>query len=168
MKREPNQIMSYLDRLLSKIEPMVNTHQISDKKPTIEIKKYPNRRLYNTTKSAYITLADLSDIIRTGHKVIITDAKTGEDLTSSTLLQLISESHDSSAPLLSARALWTLIAYDTKDTKSALSTYVNKALAEFDALHQENGGDETAHISDADILRDAMKQLNDAFAKWDK
>ena len=133
----------------------------------IEIKKYPNRRLYNVTKSAYITLADLADMIRSGHKVAITDAKTGEDLTSSTLLQLISESHDNSAPLLSTHALWTMIAYDTKEMKSALSSHINKALAEFDATHQETGEGQTTQISNAEQLREALRHLNEAFAKWD-
>ena len=57
----------------------------------ITIKKYANRRLYNTETSTYITLADLAHIIREGRNVEVVDAKTGDDLTRATLAQIILE-----------------------------------------------------------------------------
>ena len=53
------------------------------------IKKYANRRLYNTETSTYITLADLAGIMRAGRNVEVVDAKTGDDLTRPTLAQII-------------------------------------------------------------------------------
>ncbi|MDO5087942.1 MAG: polyhydroxyalkanoate synthesis regulator DNA-binding domain-containing protein, partial [Comamonadaceae bacterium] len=55
------------------------------------IKKYPNRRLYDTNASAYITLADVRELVMTRAPFVVCDAKTGEDLTRSILLQIILE-----------------------------------------------------------------------------
>jgi polyhydroxyalkanoate synthesis repressor PhaR len=57
----------------------------------VEIKKYANRRLYNTGTSAYVTLEDLAVMVKTGHDFIVHDAKTGEDITRSVLAQIIFE-----------------------------------------------------------------------------
>lgn len=61
------------------------------KKPTILIKRYSNRRLYDTDKSSYITMAELAERIRKGSEVRVVDAKTNEDLTQATLTQIIIE-----------------------------------------------------------------------------
>ena len=55
----------------------------------VEIKKYANRRLYNTGTSAYVTLEDLAAMVKTGQDFIVHDAKTGEDITRSVLAQII-------------------------------------------------------------------------------
>lgn len=57
----------------------------------IVIKKYPNRRLYDTSRSTYVNLEELADLVRAGHDVKIVDAKTDEDLTKEVLLQLVLE-----------------------------------------------------------------------------
>jgi len=57
----------------------------------IEIKKYANRRLYNTGTSAYVTLEDLASMVKTGEDFIVHDAKSGEDITRSVLTQIIFE-----------------------------------------------------------------------------
>ncbi len=57
----------------------------------IVIKKYPNRRLYDTSRSAYLNLEDLAELVRSGHEVRIVDAKTDEDLTKEVLLQVVLE-----------------------------------------------------------------------------
>jgi polyhydroxyalkanoate synthesis repressor PhaR len=57
----------------------------------IVIKKYPNRRLYDTSRSTYVNLEELADLIRAGHELRIVDAKTDEDLTKEILLQLVLE-----------------------------------------------------------------------------
>ena len=58
---------------------------------TVIIKKYANRRLYNTSTSAYVTLEDLADMVKQGVDFIVHDAKTGEDITRSVLTQIIFE-----------------------------------------------------------------------------
>ncbi len=62
----------------------------SDKEPTV-IKKYANRRLYNTGTSSYVTLEDLALLVRDGEEFVVYDAKTGEDITRSVLAQIIFE-----------------------------------------------------------------------------
>ena len=53
------------------------------------IKKYPNRRLYDTSTSTYVTLAEVKQLVMQGESVVVRDAKTSEDLTRSILLQII-------------------------------------------------------------------------------
>ena len=60
----------------------------------VEIRKYSNRRLYDPTSSKYVTLADVAVMIREGKEIRVVDAKSGEDLTRATMLQIISESKD--------------------------------------------------------------------------
>ena len=62
----------------------------TDKQPTI-IKKYANRRLYNTGTSTYVTLEDLAAMVKNGEDFVVFDAKTGEDITRSVLAQIIFE-----------------------------------------------------------------------------
>ena len=62
----------------------------NDKQPTT-IKKYANRRLYNTGTSAYVTLEDLAEMVKRGEDFVVYDAKTGEEITRSVLTQIIFE-----------------------------------------------------------------------------
>lgn len=57
----------------------------------IRIKKYANRRLYNTASSSYVNLGELADLVRSGHRIQVVDAKSEEDLTQSVLLQILME-----------------------------------------------------------------------------
>jgi polyhydroxyalkanoate synthesis repressor PhaR len=57
------------------------------------VKKYANRRLYDTSRSAYINLEELAQLVRDGHEVTVQDARTGEDLTREVLLQVVLEVH---------------------------------------------------------------------------
>lgn len=68
---------------------MATTKKRSDG-PTV-IKKYANRRLYDTGRSSYVTLEDLGEMVKEGHDFVVYDAKTGEDLTRSVLTQIIVE-----------------------------------------------------------------------------
>ena len=62
-----------------------------EKKEPVTIKKYANRRLYNTGTSTYVTLEDLASMVKSGEDFIVFDAKTGEDITRSVLAQIIFE-----------------------------------------------------------------------------
>ena len=68
------------------------------------IKKYPNRRLYDTRTSSYITLADVKDLVLGNEQFQVVDAKTGEDLTRSILLQIILEEEAGGAPMFTSVA----------------------------------------------------------------
>lgn len=75
----------------------------------ILIKKYPNRRLYDTQTSAYITLAEIKQMVVRSEQVKVVDAKTGEDLTRSILLQIILEAEAAGTPMFSEAVLAHLI-----------------------------------------------------------
>ena len=75
------------------------------------LKKYPNRRLYDTERSAYITLSQVSDIIREGRQVQVVDAKTEEDMTAFILTQIIVEEAKKNNSLLPVTLLHLIIQY---------------------------------------------------------
>ena len=75
----------------------------------ILIKKYPNRRLYDTRASAYITLSEIKAMVIRNETVRVVDAKSGEDLTRSILLQIILEEEAAGTPMFSEAVLAQLI-----------------------------------------------------------
>ena len=91
------------------------------------VKKYGNRRLYDTARSRYITLEDLGEVVRAGEEVRVVDAKTGEDLTTSTLAQIIIESRGA-ARLLPVPLLVQLIRMGDDALAEFLGHYVTWAL----------------------------------------
>jgi polyhydroxyalkanoate synthesis repressor PhaR len=91
------------------------------------VKKYGNRRLYDTDKSRYITLEDLAGIVRAGEDVRVVDAKTGEDLTNATLAQIIVEGRGA-ARLLPVPLLVQLIRMGDDALAEFLGQYVTWAL----------------------------------------
>jgi polyhydroxyalkanoate synthesis repressor PhaR len=74
------------------------------------IKKYPNRRLYDTETSAYITLAEIKQFVLSYENFMVQDARSGEDLTRSILLQIILEEESGGVPMFSADMLANIIA----------------------------------------------------------
>ena len=78
-------------------------------KAPVIIKKYANRRLYNTAKSSYVTLDHLSTMVREGEDFVVYDAKTGEDITRSVLTQIIFEEEAKGASMLPANFLRQII-----------------------------------------------------------
>ena len=91
------------------------------------IKKYGNRRLYDTARSRYITLEELADLIKSGEDVHVADAKTGEDLTTGTLAQIIIEGRGA-ARLLPVPLLVQLIRMGDDALAEFLGQYVTWAL----------------------------------------
>ena len=75
------------------------------------IKKYPNRRLYDTTTSTYITLAEVKQLVMSRESFEVRDAKTGEDITRAILLQIILEEEASGSPMFTAPVLESLIRF---------------------------------------------------------
>lgn len=93
----------------------------------VVVKKYPNRRLYDTSESRYITLEDLTARIRRGKNVQVLDAQTGADLTQATLTQIILESRGG-AKLLPVPLLVRLIRLDDEALAEFMGRYVTWAL----------------------------------------
>lgn len=75
------------------------------------IKKYPNRRLYDTATSSYITLSEVKQMVMDHVDLVVQDAKTREDLTRSILLQIILEEETAGVPLFSENALANIIRF---------------------------------------------------------
>ena len=100
------------------------------KEPTI-IKKYTNRRLYDTETSAYITLEDLCDRVKKGHAFVVVDAKSGNDLTGQILTQIIFEQETKGFPLLPTDFLRSVIRFYDNNMQDVLHPYLNASMKNF-------------------------------------
>ena len=101
------------------------------------IKKYPNRRLYDTEISKYITLEDVKKLVLDGIEFCVKDVKSEEDLTRSILLQIIAEQEHDGKPIFNAPMLTQLIRFYGNAYQSAFSEYLQKSLEMF-ASQQQN------------------------------
>jgi polyhydroxyalkanoate synthesis repressor PhaR len=95
------------------------------------VKKYANRRLYNTATSSYVTLDELSKMVRTGSHFVVYDAKTGEDLTRSVLTQIILEEDSKGRNLLPISFLRQLIGFYDDSLKAFLPRYLELSMENF-------------------------------------
>ena len=95
------------------------------------IRKYANRRLYDPSESRHLTLDEVRELVVAGEKVRVEDAKTGEDLTRSILLQIIVEREEAGRPLLSAELLEQLIRFYGGAMQDFLSTYLERSVGAF-------------------------------------
>jgi polyhydroxyalkanoate synthesis repressor PhaR len=95
------------------------------------IKKYPNRRLYDTATSSYITLADVKKLVLQQVPFKVVDAKTNEDLTRSILLQIILEEESSGAPMFSSDMLSQIIRFYGNAMQGMMGTYLEKNIQTF-------------------------------------
>ena len=102
----------------------------------VVVKKYANRRLYNTESSSYVTLEDLANMVRQGRDFIVFDAKSGEDITRSVLTQIIVEEESKGRSLLPESFLRQLIGFYGDSLQSVLPRYLEFAMAGF-ARQQE-------------------------------
>jgi polyhydroxyalkanoate synthesis repressor PhaR len=99
-------------------------------KPRI-IKKYPNRRLYDTDTSTYITLADVKQLVMDTADFVVRDAKTGEDLTRSIMLQIILEEETGGAPMFTEAVLGNIIRFYGNAMQSFMGSYLEKNVQSF-------------------------------------
>jgi polyhydroxyalkanoate synthesis repressor PhaR len=104
-------------------------------KPVV-VKKYANRRLYNTATSSYVTLDDLATLIKEGGDFVVHDAKTGEDLTRSVLTQIIVEQEQKGQNLLPISFLRQLISFYGDSMQFLVPGYLEQAMVAF-ARNQE-------------------------------
>jgi polyhydroxyalkanoate synthesis repressor PhaR len=95
------------------------------------VKKYANRRLYNTGSSRYVTLDDLSRMVRQGQHFVVRDAKTGEDLTRSILTQIILEEDGKGRNLLPISFLRQLISFYDDSLRAFLPRYLELSMENF-------------------------------------
>jgi polyhydroxyalkanoate synthesis repressor PhaR len=95
------------------------------------LKKYPNRRLYDTRTSSYITLADVKGMVLGGQQFVVRDAKSGDDLTRSILLQIILEEETGGVPIFSTQTLSQIIRFYGHAMQGMMGTYLEKNLQTF-------------------------------------
>ena len=112
-----------------------NSDKPSDGRPVV-VKKYANRRLYNTATSSYVTLDDLARMIKSGGDFVAYDAKTGEDITRSVLTQIIVEQEQKGQNLLPISFLRQLISLYGDSMQFLVPGYLEQAMLAF-AQNQE-------------------------------
>ncbi len=98
---------------------------------TIVIKKYANRRLYNTEKSSYVTLDHLAEMVREGQDFVVTDAKSGEDITRSVLTQIIFEEESKGHNMLPTKFLRQLISLYGDSVQGFVPGYLEASMEAF-------------------------------------
>lgn len=101
------------------------------------VKKYANRRLYNTASSSYVTLDDLSKMVRDGEDFVVYDAKTGEDLTRSILTQIILEEDGKGRNLLPTSFLRQLIRFYDDSLRAFLPRYLEMSMENFSSNQEQ-------------------------------
>jgi polyhydroxyalkanoate synthesis repressor PhaR len=111
------------------------SEETTETNPTV-IKKYANRRLYNTATSSYVTLDDLSGMVKAGGDFVVYDAKTGEDITRSVLTQIIVEEEQKGHNLLPIGFLRQLIAFYGDSMQWLVPRYLDHTMKSF-AHNQE-------------------------------
>jgi polyhydroxyalkanoate synthesis repressor PhaR len=104
------------------------------------IKKYANRRLYNTKSSTYVTLEHLSDMVKEGADFVVYDAKTGEDITRSVLTQIIFEEESRGQNLLPIQFLRQLIRFYGDSMQAFVPSYLELSLDSFTRQHERMRG----------------------------
>jgi len=103
----------------------------------VVVKKYANRRLYNTETSSYITLDNLADMIRAGRDFVVYDAKSGEDITRGVLTQIIVEEESKGSSMLPTAFLRQLIGFYGGSLQGVVPRYLEHAMASFARQQQQ-------------------------------
>ncbi|CAM8640442.1 PHA_reg_PhaR, polyhydroxyalkanoate synthesis repressor PhaR [Burkholderiales bacterium] len=111
------------------------------------IKKYPNRRLYDTRTSTYITLADVKELVLSHEDFSVIDAKSNEDLTRSILLQIILEEESAGAPIFSAQVLANVIRFYGNAMQGMMGSYLEKNIQAFTDIQTKLKEQSSAFVS---------------------
>ena len=99
--------------------------------PPVVVKKYANRRLYNTESSSYVTLDDLATMVRQGRHFVVYDAKSGEDITRSVLTQIIVEEEAKGRNLLPTSFLRQIIGFYGDSMQALVPRYLESVMGAF-------------------------------------
>ena len=111
---------------------MVQSKKAGGAKPAVRvIKKYPNRRLYDTDTSSYITLAEVKQLVMDNEPFTVRDAKTNDDLTRSILLQIILEEEAGGAPMFTEAVLANIIRFYGHAMQGFMGSYLEKNVQAF-------------------------------------
>ena len=136
------------------------------------LKKYPNRRLYDTQSSSYITLADVKQMVLSGEDFEVRDAKDSADLTRSILLQIILEEESGGVPMFSTDMLSQIIRFYGHAMQGAMGAVLEQNLkAAAQMLESGNTGPLTAYAADAKAFANSLRARAEPFSldavTWD-
>lgn len=136
-------------------------------KGLITIKKYANRRLYNTDSSSYVTLDFLSQLVRDGIDFEVLDAKTGDDITRQVLTQIIFEAENSGASLLSVNFLRDVIGFYGKSVQGFFPNYLEMSVKNFEQTQEQwkNAFAVPNAAQPMEVFSNAMKANLEMFGK---
>lgn len=154
MARQSAKSTTHVNATNSQSEATDNANQAVVKVQRV-IKKYPNRRLYDTTTSSYITLAEIKYLVMDGHTFAVKDAKSGEDLTRSILLQIILEEESAGAPMFTEAVLANIIRFYGHAMQGYMGSYLESNLQSL-MLMQSKMGHQSNNI---------MSQMQDQMQK---
>jgi polyhydroxyalkanoate synthesis repressor PhaR len=137
--------------------------------PTLRIiKKYPNRRLYDTEISSYITLDDIKKLVLEAKEFKVVDARSEEDLTSSTLLQIITEQEGGANPMFTNHILQNIIRYYGNSMQGMMSNYLEHSMDLFmqqqETLQKQMG--QTFPSNPMSFLNELTQKNVDLFQTW--
>ncbi|MBB3764043.1 polyhydroxyalkanoate synthesis repressor PhaR [Sphingomicrobium lutaoense] len=132
--------------------------------PKVVIKKYANRRLYDTESSAYITLDTLAKMIREGRDVEVIDAKSGEDITHQVMTQIIVDEEAAGANLLPVNFLKELIGLYGGSMQGAVPNYLEAAMDAFKKQQAAMMGGAFDPSMFADMAKRNMEMFGSAFS----
>lgn len=125
--------------------PAKHPHTTSpDGGEVIVIKKYPNRRLYDTRASTYITLTEVKAMVLEGKEFVVRDVKTDEDITRSILLQIILDEEAGTGPMFTTQMLASIIRFYGHAMQGLMGTYLEKNIQTFIEIQKQLT---TAHTS---------------------
>ena len=116
--------------------PSAETAETKPEQTPVVVKKYANRRLYNTESSSYITLDNLATMIRQSRDFVVYDAKTGEDITRGVLTQIIVEEESKGRAMLPTAFLRQIIGFYGDSLQQFVPSYLEQAMSSF-AMQQE-------------------------------
>ena len=136
------------------------------------LKKYPNRRLYDTTTSKYITLEDVRRLVLDGVAFVVRDAKTDEDITRSVLLQVIAEQEEAGQPIFTIPILTQVIRFYGDAAQGLASEFLQRSLAAFGEqqrlfrLHLDDAMPKDAFGAVSDLAKQNLAMWKDAQGSW--
>ena len=141
--------------------------------PKVKIKKYANRRLYNMNDSCYINISDIADMVRSGLNIEVKDAKSGDDLTAATLLQLFLDLENEGKGILFGQTLTDILSSHAKMGGKVLNKTLadtlldDSAMGGLDQPHGQHALETPAIQKELVELRTAFSQFTKAFRKFD-
>jgi len=134
------------------------------------ITKYANRRLYDTTGSRHVTLEDIRELILGGEQVKVIDNKTGDDVTRSTLLQIVAEQEQTGKPILSAQLLHSILRFYGTAMEGLTAQYLEKSVEHL-LRQQEMLRVQVVKMMNATPMADLLdlaRQNMDLWSEWQK